>query len=354
MPSDEARSAYLTNTDKVSPSGSLSGENVVPVKYDFERDSFNLWHETKHYFQHDKKCLRHLNAMKLFRTKLINYNNVVIYFNYHCRSKGSAGGFAIAKIESDSDRARMASKQLALERIQANINEWSYFATFTLDEKKQDRNNFELFRKRLTKFFRRRGVKFFYVPEFHEKGGIHVHALLSADIKPYLAQFEGKALKNRYIHSKIVAQQPIYNCPDYARAFGFCTIEPIRDVEACSLYITKYVVKTFDDENFKRISHHRFFCSQGLRHPVFVLPTNERLKFEEFDLVAVSSHTTKCYLRRRTPKSTHVALDSMCSRDRFKRNGYPYPIKQPEQAGITAPPVASSFGTPPDLISRSS
>lgn len=334
---DSEQSSHLTNSDKMTSPCGLRYKPAPVVDrskpVDFELESWNLFQETRHLLHHDKQALRNIAGIGFYRFKVINPNTVVVYRNFNPLGR-SKSGYNNAAGNSDSDAAKFASKRLALEKILANVHVWKYFATFTFDETKQDRNDFEALRTRITRFLRRRSIKYFLIPEFHEKGGIHFHALLSAEIKPFLAEFEGKALKNQYIHSKIVAHEEIFNCPEIQQNYGYTIIEPIRNVEACSLYISKYVTKTFDDPNFPRLSRHRFFTSRGLRSPAIVNPLHPKLKLEEFDVVALSKHTQKIYLKRADYRTRQTSLGSYASAS-VPYNAPPFSIKQEDKVGIT-------------------
>ena len=329
------RSSYLTNSDKMTSAPWLRFSNAPKIEkkdVDFEAESWNLFQETRHLLHHDKQALRNISAIGYYRFKYINYNTLVVYRNFNPLGR-SKSGYDNAAENSNTDQARYASKALAQDILLANVDIWRYFATFTFDSTKQDRNDFVALRTRITRFLRRRSIKFFIIPEFHEKGGIHFHALLSEDIKPYLAEFEGKALKNPYIHSKIVAHEEIYNCPAIQQNYGYTIIEPIKNVEACVLYITKYVLKTFDDENFPRISRHRFFHSRGLRSPSIVNPLHPKLKLEEFDVVALSKHTQKIYLKRADYRTRQVSLGSYAT-ESVAYNPAPFPINRIDEGCI--------------------
>lgn len=341
--------AYLTNTDKLD-----STQPLTPVIHEtknpqnntheltdieknhqlYEQKSYELFKNTKKLLNHDKNALRQIHALGFNRCRKINSDTIVIYANFN-RLGNSTAGFALAQQDSNTDKARMASRQLAYERALANSDIWAYFATITFDATKQDRNDFELLRQRFTNFLRRKGVRYFFVPELHKKGGIHFHALLSKDIEPYLSEFSEtapKALKNRYIAKKISDGVPIKNCASIAETYGYCIIEPIRDVDSCIHYMTKYVLKTFDDENFTRISRRRFFISKGLKSPKIVLP--HRIDLENFDLVALSSHTEKIYLKRSTKaKKPLASMSEKSSRFPFssRLGSPPFPLKQPEK-----------------------
>ena len=304
---------YLTNTDKVPSTGAFAPVVVKVSEEEFREKSLQLFNEVKDLFIHDAKALRQRCAIGAERFRLINDDTLVIYRNFN-RLGNSRAGYALASENSDEDKARFASKQLAQERALANVDIWAYFATLTFDQAKQDRHNFGPLLKRVTKWLRARKVKYYIVPELHKAGGIHFHMLLSAELAPHLSEFKDtapKALNNTYIKTCLAHGRHVMNCAGLADNYGYNIVEPVRDAERCVLYLTKYVLKTFDNENFQRISRRRFFISQGLKSPKIILP--HQIDLENFDLVALSSHTEKIYLKRADYRIRKTSLASMAS-----------------------------------------
>lgn len=279
---------YLTYTDN-SPSD--RGQNPP----NFQHYSLLLYFKTMDLYKNNKKFLQLQHIRGWQKLKFINSNTVILYSPSN-PSGNSNAGWKLAQNMSNTDKARLSSKQHAYEKALANVDLWEYFATFTLDRTKQDRYDFKKALTHITKFLQYRHVKYFMVPERHKDGAWHFHALLSAEIGPHLANFEGKALKNRYIKSCIAEGKPIKHCKAYTESFGYNTIEPCRNKERCTHYMTKYVLKTFDDPNFERVSRRRYFCSTGLKSPVIVMPND--INLDEFEVEALSKYTEKVYLRR--------------------------------------------------------
>lgn len=285
------RDSHLTYTDK-SPSD--RGEN----SHDFQEYSMKLYLKTMELYRKDKKMLQQFHRRGWQKIKFINDNNIVLYSPSNPAGNSNAG-WKLAQNISNSDKARLASKQNAYEKALANVELWEYFATFTLDKTKQDRYDFKKALTHITKFLQYRHIKYFMVPERHKDGAWHFHALLSAEMGEYLSDFEGKALKNWYIRSCLSQGKSIKHCKAYSESFGYNTIEPCRDKERCTHYMTKYVLKTFDDENFERVSRRRFFCSKGLKSPVIIMPSE--IDLDDFEIQALSQYTEKVYLRRFEP-----------------------------------------------------
>lgn len=134
----------------------------------------------------------------------------------------------------------------------ARSNNWDYFATFTFAK---DRFDYDKCKKQLRKFFNNfkeqkmnKQFEYLCVPELHEDGAIHFHALLQGNLKPYLALKMGE--KCKYVLKP-------YN-------LGISEIEPVRNRYRVSNYITKYVTKGL---LVQIANKRRFFYSAGLKKP---------------------------------------------------------------------------------------
>lgn len=165
---------------------------------------------------------------------------------------GSQGGF-LADPQSEQEkelcnlaRARSAIRELAL------CNPWEYFVTLTLNPDKQDRFSLDGYVRDLgvwignyNKKFHTH-LKYLLVPEQHKDGAWHMHGLLH-DVSPQSV--------TRNCHGYL-------DMPYYANRFGFISLDPIRNQNKCSSYITKYVTK--DTGNGVDVSKHLYYHSRGL------------------------------------------------------------------------------------------
>lgn len=165
---------------------------------------------------------------------------------------GSQGGF-LADPQSEQEkelcnlaRARSAIRELAL------CNPWEYFVTLTLNPDKQDRFSLDDYVRDLgvwignyNKKFHTH-LKYLLVPEQHKDGAWHMHGLLH-DVSPQSV--------TRNCHGYL-------DMPYYANRFGFISLDPIRDQNKCSSYITKYVTK--DTGKGVEVSKHLYYHSRGL------------------------------------------------------------------------------------------
>lgn len=139
-----------------------------------------------------------------------------------------------------NDEVRSDSLKRAKDKIQdiCLCNQFDYFVTLTFNPQKVDSFNVEDVKKLikiwLNKGVARRNYKYIAIPEYHKSGRIHLHALMSGDLK--------LADSGHRHNGKI-----IYNIEDWQEKFGFCTAIPIDgNINSLSYYITKYITKGND------------------------------------------------------------------------------------------------------------
>lgn len=136
----------------------------------------------------------------------------------------------------------------------AYCNPWNLFITLTLDPLLYDRFNIEKWHKDLTKWIANYNakyginIKFLLIPEQHKDGAWHIHGLLMGLPDDHL-------IKNHNGYSDWLP---------YRQKFGYCSIDRIKNHEAVSKYITKYISKNLKD-CIKDINAHMYYCSRGLR-----------------------------------------------------------------------------------------
>ena len=170
----------------------------------------------------------------------------------------------IQRFACNLSRARSTIYELAL------CNNWEYFFTFTLDPKKYDRSDLKIFQKDLSRFFRKYrerhkiNVKYLLVPEQHKDGiNWHMHGFLIGLPEEHLRKFTLEEQLPYYIRDKLENNQTVYDWVSYRKKFGFCNIEPIRDLEASAKYVTKYISKSMDS-GIIQANGHLYYASQGL------------------------------------------------------------------------------------------
>lgn len=102
--------------------------------------------------------------------------------------------------------------------------------------------------------------KYIIVPEWHERGGLHFHAMIKG-FKGKLKQAENHRTKKKQFHRG----HPIYNITSYRN--GYTTMKVIgnsdEDIAKVSNYIRKYITK--DMPQFK--GRKRYWTSQNLVRP---------------------------------------------------------------------------------------
>ena len=153
----------------------------------------------------------------------------------------------------------------------AYCNPWDWFFTGTINPNKQNRTDLELFHKQLTQWLRNYNrihnlnIKFLFVPEKHKDGkSWHIHGFIYGLPVDYLTQFQvgdkmGKGLADKVLNGDIV-----YNWKAYYDRFGFCDLEPIRNHEAVSKYVTKYINKELAS-SVTELNAHTYYHSRGLK-----------------------------------------------------------------------------------------
>ena len=153
----------------------------------------------------------------------------------------------------------------------ACYNPWDFFFTGTIDSSKYDRTDLDKFHKDLTQWFRdyakKYGIKigFLLVPERHSDSiSWHIHGLISGLPVSHLKQFVVGDRMGKKLAQKVLNGDTVYNWIPYADKFGFCDLEPIRNHEAVSKYITKYINKDLAS-SVTELNAHMFYHSRGLK-----------------------------------------------------------------------------------------
>lgn len=168
-----------------------------------------------------------------------------------------------AKLHNSLSRSRGRVFELAL------CNPWDYFCTFTIDANKHDRYDLDATYKQFAKWLnnynsrKQTAIRYLLVPEPHQDGAWHFHGLLLGLPISHLTPFTlGDKLPLR-IKKMLADGRQIYNWTAYAEAFGFVTLDVIRDKDACAAYMTKYITKELAQSSID-LNHHVFYASHGL------------------------------------------------------------------------------------------
>lgn len=182
----------------------------------------------------------------------------------------------LAQTETDHEKNIERCIRRAKERIFdiAFCNEWKYFITLTIDDKKIDAFNIKEVMKKLSKFLnnmqQRYGLSYIIIPEFHESGRVHMHGLINDALKVVdsgTRRVNGytKPLSLSTIKSKGLAKDIthiIYNLPQWT--YGFSTAVPVYgDGGALATYVTKYMTKA----TTKIFGHYYWSSRDIIREP---------------------------------------------------------------------------------------
>ena len=178
-------------------------------------------------------------------------------------------------MERSRRRARKAVKDIM------DCNRFDWFVTFTLDQKKIDRQSYTDFVKAVNNYMKNRvqryGWRYLAVPEYHQDGeSLHLHAVVSGDkinlvysgtvIRPDKRYgrkpvTEATAKKQGY---KLSECKPVYNVTDWP--YGFSTaIRTYGDREALRRYVGKYITKSEH-----KIGGRWYYSGGELARPLYV------------------------------------------------------------------------------------
>lgn len=91
-----------------------------------------------------------------------------------------------------------------------------------------------------------------------------MHGLIMGLPQTHLKAFHDKETIPIQILIELKRGNQIYNWPAYQKTFGYITISEIRNGEAVSKYITKYITKELAETRIG-LNDHLYYCSQGLK-----------------------------------------------------------------------------------------
>lgn len=164
--------------------------------------------------------IKSFNGRKFKLTGMFSQNEFV-------KKKRGERGKNQKKLDASISRTRSKIFEYAI------CNDFEYFVTMTIDPQKYNRKNLKLFYKDFSQFFRdfRKkydiDVKYIMIPERHKDGSWHMHGLIEGIPE------EMFVLNNNGYLDWI----------EYKKKFGYISLSKIRNQEACSKYITKYITK---------------------------------------------------------------------------------------------------------------
>lgn len=153
------------------------------------------------------------------------------------------------KLDNNIIRARSKVFEYAL------CNDFEYFVTLTLDKTKMDRYSLDDFIKKLGQFIRNYrkkygvNIQYLLIPEKHKDGAWHMHGLIKGIPEAHLT-----LNKNGY-----------KDWEAYSKRFGYISIDEIKNKEAISRYITKYISKSFYGGGVTEKNKKMYYASRGLK-----------------------------------------------------------------------------------------
>lgn len=181
------------------------------------------------------------------------------------------------------------SKRMIYDYGRSNV--WDWFLTFTFKEQEGfNRENYDSCKKKMLKWLKNcrerycPDMKYLVVPEQHESGAWHFHALISNvneltfDIAvnnqkylkkdgEYVVNAKGQRIRNKYYGEYLRTSYPdgdyIYNIKEFKN--GFTTATKIIDTKKSVSYIAKYITK---DLCSTTLGSRRYFPSNNLDLPV--------------------------------------------------------------------------------------
>lgn len=174
----------------------------------------------------------------------------------------------ISNIERINKSDKIKSSYKSLYRSKSKLIDlaiengpWDYFITLTFSSDKVDRFNYEDVSSSFTKWVdlvKHSNKDFAYVAttECHKNGGYHIHGLIKNVPNLKLTRALNKAGRGLVKNGS-----PIYYIDNFK--YGFTNLSKIKNQEAVSVYISKYMTKSLIDLGFKK----KYFRSNNLKEP---------------------------------------------------------------------------------------
>lgn len=200
------------------------------------------------------------------RIKLIHMNVLRTEGIEDDNDKGKKKGTVnTEKLDESICRTRSTIFELAF------CNPWSWFFTGTLDPKKYDRTDLKKFHHDITHWlseynrYHGTAIKFLLIPELHSDGkSWHMHGFFYDLPQEHLTRFQLGDRMGKALAEKVKNGDEVYNWSAYQKKFGFCDLEPIKNAEAVSKYITKYISKNLAT-SVTELNAHMYYHSRGLQ-----------------------------------------------------------------------------------------
>lgn len=171
---------------------------------------------------------------------------------------------------------RKRARIRARERVKAItlMNKWTYFVTLTFDKEKVDRYDKEEVLKKtllwLRKQYKKNGIKYLLVAEYHKDKAIHWHGLIYDP---------NNSLKLSKADLKTDTDREVFNIDSWSNFKGFNTAVKLdNNLVSVGSYISKYITKEND-----KVFDKYYYCSNGLiNEPNISYPTKIPKEYQEW------------------------------------------------------------------------
>lgn len=220
----------------------------------------------------DRKIKHNLSTVKLYDSG--EKKKLRITTMAGCRTAGVEDPDELPKgVHNDPDGKLVESIIRTRSKIfeLAFCNPWNWFFTGTLDPNKFSRDDLERYHSALTQWLRdynkkhSLSIKYLLIPEKHQDGSSwHMHGFLMGLPEDHLHRFQIGERFGAGIAKKLLNGDAVYNWQPYADKFGFCSLERIRNKEACSNYVRKYISKELG-KSVQACGAHMYYRSRGLK-----------------------------------------------------------------------------------------
>lgn len=227
--------------------------------------------------------------METYNTKIVNfgdYQEITTFQNMQLKEKGSnnGGGRHLNSVISDeAQEERTKAQEFGIKRkIRHYVlaNDFTHFVTLTIDPNRYDSLDFEVAKKMLLNWLKKRRAQFgkfdyIFIPEMHKSGRVHFHGVLgNVEAFTFVEAINPKTKK-----SVVRNGRQVYNLKNWK--YGFSDCELIVSKEKTASYITKYITKELLT-NSSMFGKKRYFPSRGLKTPTVSFETFDDNTYSEF------------------------------------------------------------------------
>lgn len=153
------------------------------------------------------------------------------------------------KLDCNISRARQKVYEYAY------CNDFDWFVTLTINEKKYDRSDLKGYYRDFSQFLRNYkrihqvDIQYLFIPELHSDGkSWHMHGFI-------------KGLPESHI---VKNDNGYWDWIPYRDRFGWISLDHIKDRGRCAGYITKYISKNLSD-CVKELNARMYYSSRGLK-----------------------------------------------------------------------------------------